>query len=275
MLRFHKFFQKGKCSIIGMVHVGGLPGTPLYCGDTTKIINNAVEDATIYRDSNVDGILVENMHDVPYVRSKDLSPETVSMMTRVCIEIKRILPENIPCGIQILAGCNREAVAVAKAANFQFVRIEGFVFSHIADEGLIDACAGPLLRYRKQIDANDILCFADIKKKHSSHAITSDVSLAETVKAAEFFLADGIILTGIATGDPADITELKEVKQVAKCPILIGSGVTISNMENYMYSDAMIIGSYFKVDGVWKNAVDKKKVVNFMVKLEKLQNIQS
>lgn len=67
---------------------------------------------------------------------------------------------------QILAGCNKEAIAVAKAANFQFIRAEGFVFSHIADEGFTDACAGTLLRYRKQIDADDILIFADIKKKH-------------------------------------------------------------------------------------------------------------
>lgn len=43
---------------------------------------------------------------------------------------------------------------------------------------------------------------------NSSHAVTSDVSLSETVKAAEFFLADGIILTGTATGDPVKTTEL-------------------------------------------------------------------
>ncbi|XP_076184124.1 uncharacterized protein F13E9.13, mitochondrial isoform X2 [Ptiloglossa arizonensis] len=256
-----------------MVHVGGLPGTPLYSGNTTKIINDAVNDAIIYRDCNIDGILVENMHDIPYVRSRDLFPETISMMTRVCIEIKRILPENIPCGIQILAGCNKEAIAVAKATNFQFIRAEGFVFSHIADEGFIDACAGSLLRYRKQIDANDVLIFADIKKKHSSHAVTSDVSLSETVKAAEFFLADGIILTGTATGDPVKTTELTEVKEVAKGPVFVGSGVTIENMENYIHSDGMIIGSYFKVNGVWKNAIDKNKVNNFMTKLRKLENI--
>lgn len=64
------------------------------------------------------------------------------------------------------------------------------------------------MRYRKQIDADDILIFADIKKKHSSHTITSDVSLLETAKAAKFFLADGIILTGNATGYPANVTEL-------------------------------------------------------------------
>lgn len=57
-------------------------------------------------------------------------------------------------------------MAVAKAADFQFIRAEGYVFSHIADEGFINACAGTLLRYRRQIDADDILIFADIKKKH-------------------------------------------------------------------------------------------------------------
>ncbi|XP_012139290.2 uncharacterized protein F13E9.13, mitochondrial isoform X2 [Megachile rotundata] len=272
MLQFHKFFKKGKCSVIGMVHVGALPGSPLYNGDTKKLLDNAVKDALIYKHCNVDGILVENMHDIPYVRPKDISPETTAFMTRICTEVKRTLPE-IPCGIQILAGCNKEALAVAKAADLQFVRAEGFVFSHIADEGFTDSCAGSLLRYRKQIDAENVLIFVDVKKKHSSHTITSDVSLSETVKAAEFFLADGIILTGTATGDPTNAAELAEVKQIAKGPILVGSGVTIDNIENYLSSDAVIVGSHFKVDGTWKNAIDPEKVNNFMRKLEKVQKI--
>lgn len=153
------------------------------------------------------------------------------------------------------------------------MRAEGFVFSHIADEGFTDACAGSLLRYRKQIDAENILIFVDVKKKHSSHAITADVSLSETVKAAEFFLADGIILTGTATGDPANTAELAETKQIAKGPVLVGSGVTIDNVENYLSSDAVIVGSHFKVDGIWKNAIDRERVNNFMKKLEKVQKI--
>ena len=47
-----------------------------------------------------------------------------------------------------------------------YIRAEGFVFSHVADEGLMNACAGPLLRYRKQIGADNIQIFTDIKKKH-------------------------------------------------------------------------------------------------------------
>lgn len=135
------------------------------------------------------------MHDVPYVQDHRLRPETIAAMTRLSIEVKRILP-NVPCGIQVLASGNREALAIAKTSGLQFIRAEGFIFAHVADEGFTDACAGELLRYRRSIDAEDVLVLTDLKKKHSSHAITADVSLLETVNAAEFFLSDGVILTG-------------------------------------------------------------------------------
>ena len=127
-----------------------------------------------------DGILVENMHDRPYLKPGAVGMETVANMTRICSEIRRIAP-NHPLGIQILAGgyyakvnsslllylgANKEAIAVAHAVNAQFIRAEGFVFSHVADEGWIDACAGELLRYRRNIGADSILVFTDVKKKH-------------------------------------------------------------------------------------------------------------
>ncbi|XP_078043060.1 uncharacterized protein F13E9.13, mitochondrial [Augochlora pura] len=270
MLRFHRCFARKRCSVIGMLHVGALPGTPLYKRDTEKILKDVVRDATIYRDCQIDGVLVENMNDIPYVKAGNLLPETTAMMTRICMEIRRILPENLPCGVQILAGCNKEAIAVAKAADLQFIRAEGFVFSHVADEGFTDACAGTLLRYRRQIDADDVLVFADVKKKHSSHAVTSDVSLSETAKAAEFFLTDGIVLTGTATGDPASTAELAEIKKAAKGPVLVGSGVTIDNVDEYLTSDAVIVGSHFKRNGLWSNPVDEQRVRDFMKKMKAL-----
>lgn len=147
-----------------------------------------------------DSLLLENMHDVPYVQHQHLGPETVACMARISQEIRNMTSGKsnyIPLGIQILACGNKQALAVAKACQLQFIRAEGFVFGHVADEGYTDACAGDLLRYRKQIEADDILVFTDLKKKHSSHAITQDVSLLETAKASEFFLTDGIIITGM------------------------------------------------------------------------------
>lgn len=211
------------------------------------------------------------MHDIPYVKSDKFGPETVAGMTAVATEVQKILNHKVPVGIQVLACGGREAIAVAKAANCNFIRNEGFVFSHIGDEGFIDSNAGELLRYRKFIDAEEILVFSDIKKKHSSHAITSDVTLLETAHAAEFFKADGVILTGKATGDSTDVDDLKQINGKLKIPVLIGSGVTLENLEDYVgLADAFIIGSHFKHNGHWMGELCGERIRAFMNKFESL-----
>ena len=134
------------------------------------------------------------------------------------------------------------------------------MFAHVADEGLIESSAGELLRYRRMIGANDVLIFADIKKKHSAHAITADVDLAETARAAEFFLADGVIVTGVSTGRPADPEEVRSVTQAVNVPTLVGSGVTAENIREYADADAFIVGSSVKRDGVWSGPLDQARV---------------
>ncbi|XP_044758158.1 uncharacterized protein F13E9.13, mitochondrial isoform X4 [Coccinella septempunctata] len=207
-----------------------------------------------------DGILIENMHDVPYIKHEKFQPETVACLSRVCAEIKRIIPATLPCGLQVLAGGNKEALAIAKACSLNFIRAEGFVFGHIADEGYIDADAGEIMRYRKYIEADNVKVFTDIKKKHSSHSITADVSLVETANAAHFFLSDGVILTGTSTGSPADASDLAELRNHCNLPILIGSGVTADNLKRYKSANAFIVGSYFKRGGVWCNDLDENRI---------------
>ena len=68
---------------------------------------------------------------------------------------------------------------MALASNLDFIRAESFVFSHVADEGWMDAQAGQLLRYRQKIGAEHIKIYTDIKKKHSAHTVTSDVSIGQ------------------------------------------------------------------------------------------------
>ncbi|MEE6517425.1 hypothetical protein FKM82_027595 [Ascaphus truei] len=146
------------------------------------------------------------MHDIPY--TLHIGPEITATMATICAAVRQTCP-HLPLGVQILSCANQQALAVAFAAGLDFIRAEGFVFSHVADEGFVNACAGDLLRYRKVIGAEHIQIFADIKKKHSSHALTADVSVTEMANAAEFFLADGIILTGIATGLEANPRDLE------------------------------------------------------------------
>ncbi|XP_060519471.1 uncharacterized protein F13E9.13, mitochondrial [Cylas formicarius] len=269
MLKFKDIFSR-KCSVIGMIHVGALPGTPSYAGDINKLVSKACKEAQIYLSYNLDGILVENMHDIPYIQSHHFGPEVGVTMSRVCSELRKVVPDNVACGVQVLSCGNKEAMAIAKVCSFDFIRAEGYVFSHIGDEGFANANAGTLLRYRKQIGAQNVLVFADIKKKHSSHAITSDVSLEDTAKAAEYFLADGLVLTGTSTGVPASTHEMQSLKKCVNLPIIIGSGVTIDNVDHYLSAHALIVGSHFKEGGKWNNDIDEQRVEKFMQKLVQL-----
>lgn len=244
-------------ALIAMVHVGALPGTPVASEPLGLVIERAVAEAVIYRDEGCTAIGLENMHDRPYLKGA-VGPEIVAAMTAVAREVKRAT--GLPLGIQILAGANREALAVAHAAGADFVRVEGFAFAHVADEGVIESCAGDLLRYRRTIGAERIMIFADVKKKHAAHAITADVSLAETARAAEFFLADGIIVTGSSTGVEASAEDVQAVAGAVSAPVLVGSGLTPDNLRRFATAHGFIVGSSLKEGGHWDRPVDRDAV---------------
>lgn len=238
--------------------MAALPGTPKHSKNVKEIVSEALRDAALLAEGGVDAIMIENMHDRPYL-NRFVGPEIVSAMTAIAVELRR--NTELPLGIQILAGANKAALAVALAAGFEFIRAEGFVFGHLADEGWMDSDAGELLRYRKQIGADHIKIFTDIKKKHSSHAVSADVSIAETAKAAAFFLSDGVIVTGAATGEKASVEEVKTVKSAVKIPVIIGSGVDAGNIHEYWdLADAFVVGSSLKEVGNWENPVDLNRV---------------
>src|SRR4029079_3071777 len=123
-------------ALIGMVHVGALPGTPEAGHGLDALIAQALTDAQRYQAAGFHAIMIENMHDRPYVE-RAVGPEITAFMTALARELRREIP--LALGVQALAGANREALAVALASDASFVRVEGYVFAHVADEGLMNA----------------------------------------------------------------------------------------------------------------------------------------
>jgi membrane complex biogenesis BtpA family protein len=244
-------------ALVGMLHLGALPGTPSASQSVETLIQQSLTEARIYKDAGFTALAIENMHDRPYLKS-GVGPEITAAMTAIAQALKR--ETGLPLGVQVLAGANREALAIAHASGADFVRVEGFVYAHVADEGVIESCAGELLRYRRAIGADRVLIFADIKKKHAAHAITADVTLVETAKTAEFFLADGVIVTGSTTGEPASPDEVRDVVQAIGGPVLVGSGVTPANVARFSTAHGLIVGSSVKQGGVWCNPLDRDNV---------------
>jgi uncharacterized protein len=243
-------------ALIGVVHLQALPGTPGSKLDIAQIISIAVNEARAYEEAGFHGVMIENTHDRPYLKI-DVGPEIIAAFAVIGAEIRKAV--KLPLGVQVLAGANKSAVAVALACGARFVRVEGFVFAHVADEGLIEANAGTLLRYRRAIGADHIRVFADIKKKHSAHALTADVDIVETAKAAEFFAVDGVVVTGVATGEPTKADEVNSVGRAVSVPTLVGSGITAENIRDYEFADAFIVGSSIKQDGHWSKPIDMER----------------
>jgi hypothetical protein len=213
-----------------MIAVLPLPGAPRYGGDDKRIVAQALSDMRHYLGASVDALVLENSHDLSYV--KPLLPvRAIDVVKRVACEIRSLFDGLI--GIQMLEAANETALDIAHKADLDFLRVEGYVFAHVGGAGLIEGCAGKILRQRKERDFEHIKVFGDVKKKHCSHALTGDLDILDEVKQADFFLVDGVIATGARTTEPPAAAELRRVKKHAHVPVLIGSGVTPENIKSY------------------------------------------
>lgn len=261
-------------ALIGMVHLLPLPGSPGFprlvrelassCPShrhpsrhaIAHMLDRARQDAETLLEHGCDALLVENMHDLPYLRGA-VHPETVAAMALGC---EAVAAFDAPFGVQLLAGANLEALGVAIATGATFIRAEAFAYAHVADEGWLDASAGPLLRRRADLGADHVAVWADIKKKHSAHAVTADLSLADAAHGAAFCGASALIVTGSATGLPASVDDLVAAR-AAHLPLAVGSGITAKNAATFAaHAQALIVGTSLKVDGDWRNPVDPARV---------------
>jgi membrane complex biogenesis BtpA family protein len=244
-----------------MIALRPLPGAPRYAGNDDAIVAGALSDLRHYMEAGADAIVLENSHDLPYIKAP-LPVRAVRLMTRIARAIRRQFDG--PIGIQMLEAANETALEIAARADLDFLRVEGYVFAHVGGAGLIEGCAGKLLRLRRQLGVEHIKIFGDVKKKHCSHALTGDLDILDEVKQAEFFLVNGVIVTGARTAEPPDIAELRRVKKHARVPVLIGSGLTPENLASYYpLADGFIVGSTFRENGEFLGSLDPERLRRF------------
>ncbi len=258
-------------AVIGVIHALPLPGSSLYEGDPVeRIYAHAVSEARRYRDNGVDGLIVENHGDIPFLKPDEIGPETAAVMAVMTDRVRQAVGG--PVGINVLANAPIVAFACAKAADADFIRVNQWANAYVANEGFMEGKAGAATRYRSWIGARSVRVFADVHVKHGAHAIVADRSYAEMARDAEFFDADGIIVTGQRTGDSADPEELKTFAQSTGLPVLVGSGVTRDNVASiFAHADAVIVASSLKKDGLWWNEVDPERVRDLMAVVKSLR----
>lgn len=250
--------------LIGVVHCEALPGAPAYDGaPLATILDRALADADAYIGGGMDGLIVENHGDIPFLKPEDLGPETAACLAVIAERIRARF--TVPLGVNVLANGAIHALAVAKAANAAFIRVNQWANAYIANEGLIEGAAANALRYRARIGAKDVAIFADAHVKHGAHAIVADRPIAELVRDVIFFQADAVIATGSRTGDPASDDEIGAIRASSHLPLLVGSGVTVDNVARILaQTDGAIVASALKKEGVWWNPVESERVKSLL-----------
>lgn len=246
--------------VIGMVHCWPLPGAPGYTGyGIQTIIDHALRDAYALAEGGCDGIIVENMWDIPFRAGPNIQPESVAAHAVVAAAVKREI--NLPMGINLVHNGGVTLLGIAIASGAEFIRVCMFTGAGVWDAGEWDeGCAADLMRRRKELHAEHIKLIADVDKKHSVRF--PGIDLATHIEWTRFFGADALIVSGRMTGDAPDLEKVREAKRLSgDRPLLIGSGADERNIEAFMsVADGVIVGSSIKEEGRCENPVDPARL---------------
>jgi len=246
-------------TLIGMVHLAPLPGSPRWAGSMAGVTAAAVGDARALVEGGLDALLVENWGDAPFTPGR-VEPATVAAMTAVAGAIRQALPA-VPLGINVLKNDARAALAVACAAGAAFIRVNVHAGAVLADQGIVHSDAYHTLRDRRLLGA-DVKIFADVQGKHAVPLAPVELE-QEARDLVHRGLADALVVSGKATGEATPLGDVKRVRGAVGggVPLLVGSGVTADSIADVLsVADAAIVGTFVKRDGDVRNPVDPARV---------------
>jgi hypothetical protein len=246
--------------LLGVVHLPPLPGSPRYGGSIEAVLEAARRDAEALLRGGLDGLLLENFGDQPFL-VEAAGPEVPAAMA-VAARLLRELGRG-PLGVNVLRNDARAALAVALAAGADFVRVNVHTHAVLTDQGVVAGRAGETLRYRAALRC-EALVLADVAVKHS--APLAEVPLEQLAReTAERGLADALIVTGPSTGEPPLPEELRRVRAAVRVPVLLGSGLTPSNAPELLpLADGAIVGSSVRAGGIAGNPVEPERVARLV-----------
>jgi len=256
--RWRRLFPRGK-PLIGMVHLAPLPGSPGWGGDWRRVLNRALEDAERLVAGGMDGLLVENFHDVPFFPGRTPAA-TVAAMAVIADRLAERFPDT-PLGVNVLRNDGLSALELAAAVPaVRFIRVNVLCGAMLTDQGIIQGIAHLLLRRRRELGLETAI-LADVQVKHA--APLAPRSLLEDAR--DTLLrggADALIASGAATGRPVDFAQLIELRGAAgDAPLLAGSGVSPENLPGILrIADGAIVGSWLKERGDVHRPVDPERV---------------
>lgn len=259
------FAERCRPGVIGMLHLGPLPGSPRWGGSLAAVIDAALADARALREGGVAALMLENFHDIPFLPGA-VPPVTVAAMTAVAAAVRRELPD-CALGINVLRNDAEAALAIAVATGAAFIRVNVHAGAAVTDQGLLEGRAWRTLRLRREYGAA-VGILADVRVKHAAPlAPRAEADEARDLRLRG--LADALVVTGAATGSGADPQELARLREaLPDCPLLVGSGVVAADLGRFLpAADGFIVGTSLKEGGDVAAPVSAARAADFVSRL--------
>lgn len=263
MSRFQKVFGAKK-PVIAMVHLGAMPGTPLYDADAgvEGIIRGAKADLAALQAAGFDAVMFGNENDRPY----ELKVDTASTATMAYV-IGRVRDQiSLPFGVNVLWD-PMATMALAAATGARFVR-EIFTGTYASDMGVWAPDAGAALRYQQRLAARDVATLYNVSAEFAGSL--DPRSLPDRARSAVFSsIPDAVLVSGAITGEAARMVDLEAVKRVLPdTPVLANTGVKHATVAEVLkVADGCIVGSALKIGGDTWAAVDPERAADFMARV--------
>lgn len=228
--------------LIAVVHLPALPGSPGASVPVDEIRTWAAAEARTAVDAGFSAVMVENFNDAPFRRGR-VDAETVAAMAVVTAGVVEAV--DVPVGVNVLRNDGLSALAVAVASGASFLRVNVLAGAAVTDQGLIQAEADELLRRRAALGA-DVAILADVDVKHATSLDTRpiEVRAGELVGRAG---ADGVLVTGDATGRAVDMVQLGAVNAAVDAPVLAASGTSAKTVAAMLaHACGAVVGTALK-----------------------------
>ncbi|WP_299502990.1 BtpA/SgcQ family protein [uncultured Roseobacter sp.] len=258
--RFRAVFAKEK-PVIGMVHLGALPGAPLY-DPSVDLVAAARADLRSLQAAGFDAVMFGNENDRPYEFEVDVA--STAMMAYVIGQLRDDI--TVPFGVNMLWD-PMASVAVGAATGAAFVR-EIFTGTYASDMGVWSPDAGQAMRYRARLGRSDMAMLFNVSAEFA-HSLDAR-PLPDRARSAVFSsIPDAVLVSGQITGEAATLGDLEAVKAALPgTPVMANTGVKHDTVADVLrIADGCIVGSSLKVDGDTWNAVDPDRAADFMARV--------
>ena len=251
-------------TLVGVIHLPALPGSPASARLLADIAEEAVASARALEEAGYDVCMLENYGDVPFFRS-EVPPVTIAAMAVLAHEVRRAV--KTPLGINVLRNDARGALAIAHVVSASVVRVNVLTGARVTDQGVVEGNAAVLLRERAALGATGtrmVSLWADVDVKHSGPLGAAQTVAQETSDLVVRALADAVLVTGEGTGHAVSTEKLEAVARAARSgdrtvPVLVASGATIDALPTLArHADGVIVGSALRANGKAGGPIDPR-----------------